>query len=400
MTAACPVIAFARESGELHSLSTVDIKVIALAHTLELAAHGHANLRSAPPPPKVHSKASVNVKKLPGWGEEGAEWDALDQAIQDSQPLPGALSILQFRPFVSQVSSDNSHLILHKVGRCPVEQHRFAMPAQVRARYHPRSRRCIWMRAIVLRSRLMGGALQRGLNQSRAGRRSRMGNGRWLLPALMRLAGANASTPGTWRAWRGTGRQEQTVNLLTARKETVMMMPHQQRMVSCHPRNTCLLHPCWQTVHYAGRLENETLLELCGIGAHDDEGGKASSEASKGDSEDGEASQSGNNEEDESETDERGQGEPSTSSVVCVTGDFAMQNVILQMGLRLASPDGRIIQQTRRWALRCTACFQVSKVANCIHFPPTSSTSHARNAPPSQIAQTWKPWFCNVLNTH
>ncbi len=114
MTAACPVTAFARESGELHSLSTVDIKVIALAHTLELAAHGHANLRSAPPPPKVHSKASVNVKKLPGWGEEGADWDALDQATQDSQPLPGALSILELMPLASPVSSDNPYLCINR----------------------------------------------------------------------------------------------------------------------------------------------------------------------------------------------------------------------------------------------------------------------------------------------
>lgn len=84
-------MAFARASGELHSLSTVDIKLIALAHTLEVATHGHANVHSAPPPPRVHSKASVSVKKLPGWGEEGADWDALDQATQDSQQSQGAL---------------------------------------------------------------------------------------------------------------------------------------------------------------------------------------------------------------------------------------------------------------------------------------------------------------------
>jgi RNA-binding protein NOB1 len=32
-----------------------------------------------------------------------------------------------------------------------------------------------------------------------------------------------------------------------------------------------------------------------------------------------------------------------TSSVVCVTGDFPMQNVLLQMGLRLMTGDGRQI---------------------------------------------------------
>ena len=60
--------------------------------------------------------------------------------------------------------------------------------------------------------------------------------------------------------------------------------------------------------------------------------------------------------------DAEGEQQGSESSVVCVTGDYAMQNVILQMGLRLCAPDGMRITRTRRWALRCTACSQVSKV--------------------------------------
>ena len=64
----------------------------------------------------------------------------------------------------------------------------------------------------------------------------------------------------------------------------------------------------------------------------------------------------------EQEEEEREGGE---SSVVCVTADYAMQNVILQMGLRLCAPDGMRITRTRRWALRCTACSQVSKVRCC-----------------------------------
>ena len=55
-------MAFARDSGELQSLSSVDMKLIALAHTLELRAHGHANLRSRPPPPRVHAKGSAHAR--------------------------------------------------------------------------------------------------------------------------------------------------------------------------------------------------------------------------------------------------------------------------------------------------------------------------------------------------
>ena len=50
------------------------------------------------------------------------------------------------------------------------------------------------------------------------------------------------------------------------------------------------------------------------------------------------------------------------SSVCIVTGDYAMQNVALQMGLRLVAPDGKRIWQTCRWALRCSACTQICKV--------------------------------------
>ena len=42
------VTRFARETGDVHALSTVDLKVIALAHTLEVAAHGSGHLREHP----------------------------------------------------------------------------------------------------------------------------------------------------------------------------------------------------------------------------------------------------------------------------------------------------------------------------------------------------------------
>lgn len=39
----------------------------------------------------------------------------------------------------------------------------------------------------------------------------------------------------------------------------------------------------------------------------------------------------------------------SESSVACVTSDFAMQNVLLQMGLRLLAPGGMQIRQLHRY---------------------------------------------------
>lgn len=51
----------------------------------------------------------------------------------------------------------------------------------------------------------------------------------------------------------------------------------------------------------------------------------------------------------------------------CITGDYAMQNLLMQMGLNVISPkDGLHIRQTRQFVLRCHACFKIN--------PPTATT--------------------------
>ena len=42
------MLRFARETGDLHALSSADVKLLALAHTLEVATHGSAHLREHP----------------------------------------------------------------------------------------------------------------------------------------------------------------------------------------------------------------------------------------------------------------------------------------------------------------------------------------------------------------
>ena len=53
------------------------------------------------------------------------------------------------------------------------------------------------------------------------------------------------------------------------------------------------------------------------------------------------------------------------SCIASVTADFAMQNVILQMGLRLVTPDGRRIREMHCWVLRCSACLTTSREVRC-----------------------------------
>lgn len=42
----------------------------------------------------------------------------------------------------------------------------------------------------------------------------------------------------------------------------------------------------------------------------------------------------------------------------CMTADFAMQNVLLQMGMSLVGVEGKRIEKVKTWVLRCHACFK------------------------------------------
>ncbi|KAL8612402.1 hypothetical protein ACOMHN_008387 [Nucella lapillus] len=47
-------------------------------------------------------------------------------------------------------------------------------------------------------------------------------------------------------------------------------------------------------------------------------------------------------------------------SVACLTTDFAVQNVLIQMGLNVVSVDGMLIKQARTYVLRCFACMKIT----------------------------------------
>jgi RNA-binding protein NOB1 len=52
--------------------------------------------------------------------------------------------------------------------------------------------------------------------------------------------------------------------------------------------------------------------------------------------------------------------------VACMTADFAMQNVLMHMGLNLVDVDGKRIAVVKSWLLRCHACF---KWVSSLFFP-------------------------------
>lgn len=52
-------------------------------------------------------------------------------------------------------------------------------------------------------------------------------------------------------------------------------------------------------------------------------------------------------------------GPPLDQRTACTTTDFAMQNVLLQMGMLLLSVEGMQIKKVKHWVMRCGACFKI-----------------------------------------
>lgn len=55
--------------------------------------------------------------------------------------------------------------------------------------------------------------------------------------------------------------------------------------------------------------------------------------------------------------------------VACITGDFAMQNVLKHIGLSVMGVDGRLIKQLKTYILRCHACFRTTSIMDKIFCP-------------------------------
>ena len=84
------VTRFARATGDLQSLSDVDLKVLALAHTLEREAVGSAHLRTLPAQQAVQKKSLPSSQGLPGWGDTGVTWSQLDKLNEEEEQMHGA----------------------------------------------------------------------------------------------------------------------------------------------------------------------------------------------------------------------------------------------------------------------------------------------------------------------
>lgn len=65
-------------------------------------------------------------------------------------------------------------------------------------------------------------------------------------------------------------------------------------------------------------------------------------------------------------------------SVGCVTQDYSMQNVLLQIGLTLMSLQGMVVHSVKQWVLKCDSCMHMTTEMDRMFCPECGNPSLAR----------------------
>jgi RNA-binding protein NOB1 len=321
------VVKFARATGDLHALSSVDTKLLALAYTIESSYYGTSHLRDLPPPPKVSKKRAVDAKALPGWGAQGGAWEELDKLNEEE--LAAAEAALLAGGHRIDIENDGDNDAATKMtSRIAAQVQTLSLEAaDVAENAHE-----IRPETQANAGGDVHGEAHRELNEASDndddGDEDSLNSDAdddddssgWEVAAKNR----NKARRAKRKAYRRAEREA----------EAVSAVQHEEEKEEMEGRN--------------------------GLGDGSDEDVYQGEDGSDDDDD------SDDDRDDEEEDTNQHRNE---SEVCCITADFAMQNVLLQMGLRLSTPDGRRISTVTRWALRCTACFQVTKEVGRLFCP-------------------------------
>ncbi|KAG4184802.1 hypothetical protein ERO13_A09G192700v2 [Gossypium hirsutum] len=388
------VIKFARATGDLQTLSDVDLKLIALTYTLESQIHGTNHLRDAPPPVHVVNVKRLPERDLPGWGSNVPnleEWEALEPETGDG--FNSNSRILPLKDLnMNYVSSDNnSEDVLvetksetHSENREDIDQG-FRRPR----RYLPQKKE------VKIEGKKM---VADGIDASQGHLDDNADD--WL-PAVSRSTHRRYLRRKARREFyealvEKDCQEDMEKGLEKSNSEDASGCPDrplQQSAEEVHSRNgiseeaeraevdkgDCDLSSILKQM----RLEEDPARTLGEAKEAETTAEEAMLDDSMnlavdGDSEELdqlEMSSQTNETVDASFTDDVSSEQSwmlrslSESTVACVTGDFAMQNVLLQMGLRLLAPGGMQIRQLHRWVLKCHACYTVTAEIGRIFCP-------------------------------
>lgn len=358
------VISFARATGDLQTLSDVDLKLIALTYTLETQIHGTSHLRDSPPPIHVLNVRRLPEKDLPGWGSNVpnlAEWEALATAADSGSNVNSR--ILPLKDLSLNIPTEDRMSLqdgsVANGGEGHIVDHDGAdQTPRTRRKYLPKKRE------VKIEGKKM---VADGIDASQGQHDDDSGD--WL-PAVSR---------STHRRYlrRKARREMCEASLKDDEQQSGSENADGQVIeeVEYHGHASEGKHDTEEVLKGAknidGTLDSDDVSSILeqmrleeGASSHDEEeaasadaqfgGADSVNEGDNSIAVDEELAHVENGSIDTSYVEDDGSEQSwmlrslSDSSVACVTGDFAMQNVILQMGLRLVAPGGMHIRELHR----------------------------------------------------
>ncbi|KAL5670698.1 hypothetical protein ACJX0J_022919, partial [Zea mays] len=329
---------FARETGDIQTLSDVDIKIIALAYMLEAEIHGSSHLREHPPP-----LLEVNVRKLseaplPGWGSNVPnlkEWEELDQMSEAGGDINSRILPLK--------DIENQDLPMSETNSvCEAQEDTEDQPSEKDApvAWEEDENNVGWMPAVsrsTHRRYLRRKARRDALKES--GQSFETSS----VAASIDSDKVLSENGGLEHGLTSTGGLSSVPEKISASSDGFELQADPE--IAGEQLHSDQLSYGDDTDACTKELDK---LDIKG----EDEGGDDAHSVDYESSEQSWALRS-----------------LSESTIACVTSDYAMQNVILQIGLRLIAPGGMQIRQMHRWVLRCHACYKVTQEVGKIFCP-------------------------------
>ncbi|CAH2080162.1 unnamed protein product [Thlaspi arvense] len=336
---------FARATGDLQTLSDVDLKLIALTYTLEAQVHGTKNLRDIPPPIQTVRVKRLPEKELPGWGSNVAnleEWEALENEAEEKSNSNSR--ILPLKDLNMNILPSDNCSEAGSVAECQEEDDHEGERRQ--KRYPPKKTEV----------KLDGKMVVEGIDASR-GENDEEDAGEWRPAVSSSTHRKFLRRKAKWEHYNALAEKEiqQDQEAEKAGNLTDQMSKDADEK---HAKDSGKNEEELSSILEDMRLEEDSLQE--GLEETNGEDDDVEAEGIDVASDAGDTFEASSMADDGSSEQSWSLRALSESSVACITGDYAMQNVILQMGLRLLAPGGMQIRQLKRWILQCHACYTVT----------------------------------------
>ncbi|KAK1353338.1 putative Nin one binding (NOB1) Zn-ribbon, ribonuclease, PIN domain-containing protein [Heracleum sosnowskyi] len=387
------VISFARETGDLQTLSDVDLKLIALTYTLEAQIHGTKHIRDSPPPMHTVNVKRLPEKDLPGWGSNVPnleEWEALEHAVGDGNGSESRILPLKDLNVNVIPAEDNQSMDDGSIGNAAEphseNQEGFDGGYTKPRKYFPKKKEV----------NIEGKMVADGVDASQG---AVDGNTDDWLPAVSRSTHRRflrrKARRETYEASVEKDIQEDAADTMdsdkhdsTSCQDLVIDKSLDESHVENGTESSTVTEGDLSTILTQMRLE-EDLSDVLQDGDEVNKNPQGPEEGVEDEniSEEGVEDESIEGSDHFNFSSQAGESANvsivddnsseqswmlrslSGSSVACITSDYAMQNVILQMGLRLVAPGGMQIRELHRWILKCHACYKVTTEIGRIFCP-------------------------------